>query len=267
MSLEYAPNGYIGMLTPQANTTVESECNILFPLGTGLLAGRLVSPRATVEERLVDYFDTLEVAVQQFASIPLGAMGFACTGASYLAGKEREDAVLDRLSERLGYCVTSSARAVVDALSALGAQRIALVSPYPDNLTQHSVAYWESRGLSVSHVVKATGDSAPGQHPIYGMGSDAAIQALTRLEGQDGFEAVVVLGTGLPTLRAILAKPNVGDAPVISCTLALAWRCFRALANAQPDAQSLRQWINASDWRGRFQQRTSVSLGGTLRCP
>lgn len=31
MSLEYAPRGFIGLLTPQANTTVEPECNILFP--------------------------------------------------------------------------------------------------------------------------------------------------------------------------------------------------------------------------------------------
>ncbi len=264
MSLEYAPRGYIGMLIPQANTTVESESNILLPLGTGLLAGRLVSPRATIEERLVDYFDTLELAVQQFANIPLRALGFACTGSSYLAGVAREDEVLNRLAKRLGYHVTSSARAVVDALGALSAKRIALVSPYPDSLTQHSMAYWQARGLVIDAVQKVTSDEAVTGHPIYGLGSDAAIQALTKLRAKARFDAVVMLGTGLPTLRAIMAIPTLEGAPVISCTLALAWRCVCALDGAEPSAATLRQWVGGQDWRERYRQRTMPAHDGTL---
>ena len=255
------------MLTPQANTAVESESNILLPVGTGLLTGRLVSPGATIEERLVDYFDTLELAVQQFASIPLRALGFACTGSSYLSGVEREDDVLQRLSKRLGHHVTSSARAVVDALHALSAKRIALVSPYPDSLTQHSIAYWQKRGFAIDAVVKVTGDNAGTGHPIYGLGSDAAIQALTKLRGKDGFDAVVMLGTGLPTLRAILTTPTVENAPVISCTLALAWRCVCALDSSEPSAASLLEWIDGRDWRERYRQRTTPAHDGTLSLP
>ena len=264
LSLEYAPRGYIGMLTPQANTAVESESNILLPSGAGLLAGRLVSRRATIEERLVDYFDTLELSVQQFANVPLRALGFACTGSSYLSGLEREDDVLHRLSQLLGYHVTSSARSVVDALGALGAKQIALVSPYPDSLTQHSIAYWQARGFSIGAVTMVTGDGSGQGHPIYGLGSDAAIQALAKLQAKDRFDAVVMLGTGLPTLRAILTIPTVNGAPVISCTLALAWRCVCALDGAEPSAASLLKWVDGQDWRGRYRQRTTPDHDGTL---
>ena len=100
----------------------------------------------------------------------------------------REDEVLNRLAKRLGYHVTSSARAVVDALGALSAKRIALVSPYPDSLTQHSMAYWQARGLVIDAVQKVTSDEAVTGHPIYGLGSDAAIQALTKLRAKARFD-------------------------------------------------------------------------------
>jgi maleate cis-trans isomerase len=253
LSIEYAPLGFVGLLTPQANTVVESECGILLPPGVGQLAGRLTSPRATVEERLVDYFESLETTTRQFAGVPLRALGFACTGSSYLAGREREDEMLHRLSEQVGCQVTSSARSVIDALRAIDARHIALVSPYPDALTRHSIGYWQSRDLMVDAVVTIASEASVGQHPVYGLGSDDVMRAIDGLSGH--FDAVVLLGTGLPTLRAILARPRIGTAPLISCTLALAWRCFHALQDMAPSAASLLEWVGGDGWSDRYRQR------------
>ena len=262
MPVEYAPLGFVGLLIPQANTVVESECGILFPPGVGQLGGRLTSPRPTIEERLVDYFETLETSTRQFAGVPLRALGFACTGSSYLAGREREDDVLLHLSKQTGCHVTSSARSVVDALGAIDARRIVLVSPYPDSLTRHSIGYWESRDLLVDAVVRVGGDPSSGQHPVYSLGSDAALRALDGLRGH--FDAVVLLGTGLPTLRAILAMPRIGGAPLISCTFALAWRCFHAMQGTTPSAASLLEWVAGDAWRDRYRQRTLPMHDGAL---
>ena len=259
MSVEYAPIGFVGLLAPQANTVVESECAILFPPGVGQLGGRLTSPRATIEERLVDYFETLETSARQFADVPLGALGFACTGSSYLAGRDREDDMLRRLAQQRGCHVTSSARSVVEALQAIDARRIALVSPYPESLTRHSVGYWESRDLAVDSVVRIASE-ASGGHPVYSLGSTAVMRAIDGLRGR--FDAVVLLGTGLPTLRAILATPRIGEAPLISCTFALAWRCFHALTGTAPSAASLLEWIAGDEWRVRYWQRTLPAHDG-----
>lgn len=256
MSHEYAPQGFIGLFTPQANTCVEAECAILLPPGIGSLTSRLISARATIEERLVDYIDTLESKAREFANVPLRALGFACTGSSYLAGRDREDELLARLSAQLKCHVTSSAVAVVDALRSLGAERIALVSPYSDNLTQNSIAYWNSRGFSVGPVAKVVGNIPGGMHPIYGLESGDALRALETLRGSM-FDAVVLLGTGMPTLRALIAHPQLEGAPVFSCTFALVWRCVRALEGAPASGDSLRAWIaggEGGDWRERYRQ-------------
>lgn len=262
MSFEYAPRGFVGILTPQANTTVEPEFGILLPIGLGLVTARLVSTRPDLESRLMDYFDNLTLSAAQFAEAPLRSLGVACTGSSYLVGREREDHIFEELRQRKGIHVTSSALAVVDALRTLNAQRIGLVSPYPDSLLKHSVAYWHSRGLSVKAIAKVAlseaGSSLPGQaNPIYAIDSDSVIAALDQLQDLS-LDAVVLLGTGMPSLRSILQVPNIGGAPVLSCTLALAWRCFSAVEGVELSSDSLLDWIAGTHWRTRFGQSISA---------
>jgi len=261
MSFEYAPRGFVGMLTPQANTTVEPECRILLPAGIELVNARLTSTKPTMEDRLIDYFDTLAGSVSQFADAPLRAVGVACTGSSYLAGREKEDALFQALSQQLGIHVTSSALAVVDALQALGAQRIGLVSPYPDSLLQHSIAYWRSRGFEVEAVAKvvATAEDrvrSGSAHPVYALGSESVMEALATLRG-NSVDAIVMLGTGMPSLKSIVQMPSLNGAPVFSCTLALAWRCVRAIEGVDCSAASLLDWIAATDWKARWHERVS----------
>ena len=80
MSLEYARRGLVGMLTPQANTTVEPEFNLLWPAGVAMINARLTSDKTSMSGRLVDYFDNYSAALRQFANAPLGAAAAACTG-------------------------------------------------------------------------------------------------------------------------------------------------------------------------------------------
>lgn len=259
MAFEYGPRGFIGILTPQANTTVEPECNILVPAGIGVVNARLTSTKPTMEERLVDYFDTLDSTLSQFADAPLKAIGVACTGSSYLAGRDKEDEIFQALSQQRGIHVTNSALAVVDALHALGAHHIGLVSPYPDNILEHSIGYWHSRGFAVEPVAKVVATAADharsgSAHPVYALGSDSATAALATLRGKP-LDAIVLLGTGMPSLKSILQMPNLDGVPVISCTLALAWRCARAVQGADCSSESLRQWVSAADWKTRWLER------------
>ena len=86
MTVEYAPHGLIGVLTPQANTTVEPEFWLMLPPGVAMINARMTSDEPSLEARLIDYFDQIDRAVEQFHNAPIGAIAFATTGASYLAG-------------------------------------------------------------------------------------------------------------------------------------------------------------------------------------
>jgi maleate cis-trans isomerase len=245
MSLEYATRGLIGMLTPQANTTVEPEFNILWPRGVAMINARLMSDKPSMTDRLVDYFDNYGASLKQFANAPVGAVGAACTGASYLAGREREAAVVAEISAR-GVPFITSAMAVVDALNALGARRIGLVSPYPDDLNRASIAYWQSHGFEVGAVANAF-NAASSFHPIYSLGGSVASAAFRTLEDMP-LDAIVMLGTGMPTLYPIAETIGWRGAPVMSCNLCLAWRLVEVLDKRTPQRASLQPWLKGDGW-------------------
>jgi maleate cis-trans isomerase len=253
MSLEYAPRGLVGMLTPQANTTVEPEFNILWPRGVAMINARLMSDKAAMSDRLVDYFDGYARALGQFANAPVGVVAAACTGASYLAGRDHEARLVAEISSRHGYPFITAATAVVDALRALSAKRIGLVSPYPDDLARASVSYWQSHSFDVAEIASmaAVNDTF---HPIYSLGGAAALAALRTLQDKP-LDAIVMLGTGMPTLHPIAATIGWSGAPVTSCNLCLAWRAVEALERRAPDAASLAPWLEGEGWTDRLKAR------------
>ena len=256
MSLEYAPRGLVGVLTPQANTTVEPELHLLWPPGVAMINARLMSDKASMNARLVDYFANYEASLKQFANAPVGVVAAACTGASYLAGREREADLVRDIAAHHGYAFVTAALAVVDALRTLKASRIGLVSPYPADLTQASVEYWRSHDFDVAEVADVAGAAGGAFHPIYALDGSNAGRALRTLENLS-LDAIVMLGTGMPTLTPIAEAVGWRGAPVMSCNLCLAWRAVEALCGTGAPEQSLRSWLGGEGWAARLKAQRS----------
>lgn len=248
MSLEYAPRGLLGVLTPQANTTVEPEMALLLPPGMAMLNARMCSDKPSIAARLLDYLDGVEASVAQFANAPVAGFAFACTGASYFAGPDREDRLVAEIEAARGVPFITAGRAVCDAFRVLGATRIGLVSPYPPDLTEAAIGYFSARGFTVARVAGAALQTAA-FHPIYAMAADTAEAALHAID-PTGLDAIVMLGTGMPTLRPILGW--TGATPVVSCMLALAWRSIAAIEGRAPDHARLEAFMRGDGWGVRL---------------
>lgn len=250
MTLQYAPRGLIGVFTPQANTTVEPEMQILLPRGITSITARLTSPKSTIEERLIDYYDTLEGALPQFANAPINTVAIGCTGASYLVGRDREAELVERWSNCAGVPVVTTGLAVVDALNVLGARKIGFVSCYPPSLTKASNTYWESHGFEIGQIAGSFNEDS-NFHPIYSLLAGNASEALAKLRGTE-HDAIVMLGTGMPTLKPIADVVGDGGPPVLSCMLCLAWRSVQQIKRQSPSIKTLRAWSRGDGWAERL---------------
>ena len=248
--LEYAKRGLVGVLTPQANTTVEPEFSILWPNGISMLNARLTSRKKTMLDRLVDYTDQIEATLNQFANAPIQAVAFGCTGASYLIGQKKEAEICARIEKNRGIPFVTAARAVTDSLNALSAKSIGLVSPYPSNLTEVSVNYWQNAGFKVKEVASAFNNESE-FHPIYSLQAESSAEALQSLKNKN-IDTIVMLGTGMPTLQPILDCANWDGAPVTSCMLSLAWRTVLYLDNQLPSAENMLAWCGGATWYQRM---------------
>lgn len=116
----YGGKGLMGVLTPQANTTVEPEFWALLPPHMSMITARLTSDRDTMQERLIDYTEQYEGTATQFANAPVSVIAAACTGASYMIGARQEADVVDRMQQRHGVPFITAALASVAALRQFG---------------------------------------------------------------------------------------------------------------------------------------------------
>ena len=251
---EYGP--VLGVTVPQANTTVEPEMQALIGAPHTLLTARMVCQATDSRARLLDYFETLGATAAQFDIAPLQVLGFACTGSSYLAGAAREADRLAELTSTGGYPVVSAAQSILQALKLLGAQRIALVSPYPSWLSQASLAYWKAAGLKVTAVAGLPSELLD-TRAIYKLTTPAVQQVLAGLD-TSACDAVLMSGTGMPSLRTMASHRLA--MPVLSSNFCLAWAMQCAVQAGGSSGTSASQLLfdmlaPDADWRARLGAR------------
>lgn len=233
---EYGRAGLFGVLTPQSNPVAEAELRILLPPGTVLLAARLLSSSAALNQRLLDYAQRLGASCDQFGDLAFDAVGVACTGLSYSRDLEADQRRIGEITARKGYPVVTAAEAIEEAIGTLRIRSIALVSPYPSWLTEACVAHWEQRGVHVTATLQLPSGATP-DHGIYRLTSALVLEALTGFDTRAA-AGIVLAGTGMPSLRVIRQLEARQSVPVLSSNLCLAWALARMTGAADPGPES-----------------------------
>lgn len=226
------PAAWAGVLVPPSNPTVEPELHALLAPAMTLFAARFATmPGTTLEERNTRYLGLYDEAVTAFGTLNLAAMVIGLTGPSYRLRAARDLELMAQLTARAGGTpVATASQAIAQALAAIRARRICLVSPYPDWLTAEAAAYWRDAGHDVVQVIKISETFR-----AYELTSDEVAQALARVD-HDRIDATVMSGTGMLTLPAILAARQAGAKPVLSSNLCSAWWLLRAAAQREGSA-------------------------------
>jgi maleate isomerase len=222
---EYSARALLGVAVPQANPIVEPEFSALMPAGVGVIATRLQGSSADSGQRIVQYLDNLGASIEAFDSTKPDALGFACTGTSYLIGPDEERQRVDAYAERFGFPIITATRAILDACGFLGVARIALLAPYPQWLVDASLAYWKQCGLGVTDSTRTAMDASD-TRAIYKIRAPMVIEAASALVTDDA-DAILISGTGMPSLRVMSQLALRSGKPVLSSNLCLAWALLR----------------------------------------
>lgn len=220
MPPDYARAGRLGIGTPQANPTVEAEIRRLLPFEVDYVTLRLTSPSPDPTTRLKAYLTELPQHAKQFAGMKIDAFLFACTASIYLLDAAAQERASSEAQAVLGAPVITAPAALIAQLKAVGAHRIALVSPYPAAIMTAGVRWWRAQGFDV---VRQGGVDIHSEDTvnIYGLQSADAWAALRHMDIGNA-DAVLLSGTGMPSLPLIERASAHFGVPVISSNLALA---------------------------------------------
>jgi maleate isomerase len=218
----------------------------MLPADVAMYVSRLTSKQAVARDRLVEYLDNLDGAMERFDTLRLDAYGFACTGSTYLLGTEREQRIVGSLSAKRGYPIITCAMAITDALKFLGAKTLAIYSPYPDWLHGASEAYWRSQGFEIltTHTINAT---ARDTREIYVQNPQDVTNRM--LASDSGADVSLITGTGLPSLTIIDQVAAQSDRTVLSSNLCLTWRLLKEVGAWSTESAAAPTYPLLKDWR------------------
>ena len=221
--------GRIGVLLPPGNPTVEPELSAMVPAGVTLHFGRLETPpsvgkageHAGMEERDRAYREGLAGPTAAHSQVRPAVMLLAHTASSYALGYGNEQALVDRIASLAGAPALLAAQAVLAALRHLGVKRLALGTPYPESISRQGKAYWEAAGFEIAgyHRLENVTD-------IYAENEERAYELARRADAPEA-DAVLLSGTGLPTVAVLETLERDLGKPVLSSNQASLWRALR----------------------------------------
>ncbi len=219
---------HFGVLIPSTNTTVEIEYNRLLPPTLQVHVGRLGKDGNT------PFFpsrnEDLEYQARLLGTAKVEVVCLAQTSAS-LFDDEYDAATKQRMTEGAGVPSLTSAEAIGRAVCALGATRIALVSPYSQEVLGRAQQYYESRyGLEV---VAMEGFGATDAYAIGSLSADNATEAFARIDCPE-IEVLVVPGGNFPTMQSISGWECQFHKPVITTNQAALWAMMGVMHITEP---------------------------------
>jgi maleate isomerase len=145
-----ATRARIGMIIPSVNSMTEPQFNHLAPPG---LAVNVARARVAGEWKrpLPQMADEIASAAKLLSDVAPDLIVFHCTDTSMTQGPQGEGRILDIVKDATGIEALATSRLVLEALQALGLNKLVVLSPYRSN--EAVIDYLKATGFTVVHDV------------------------------------------------------------------------------------------------------------------
>ena len=207
----------VGLLIPSPNSVMEVDFYRSLPHDTTLHTARMYMPDMTAasEEQMLDHFTM--PAAQMVGTVLPHIVVFGSTSACLLRGREYDRELCERVGELTGAEPISVVDSVSQALRDAHATRVAVVTPYTDDVNRRIKAGLEDEGFVVS--------------AMHGMGLSSAKSATVTPESIYSFiqsrvgtrvpgEALFIASTDYHAMSALSLLKIAYDVPIVTTNLA-----------------------------------------------
>ena len=212
-------HGRVGLLIPSSNTTMEHEFSRWLPLSYALHSSRMPIEPEVTEASLIKMADASVDSARLLADCQVDLILYGCTSGSFIKGQGFDKEVEDKIYKATAIRTISTSGCVLEALRHTGASRVAVYTPYIDEINQRALAFLQANGFQVT--------------ALYGMGlidnidigkvEPAAVRRMVLENDHLGADVIFLSCTNLRTFEVISPLSKALGIPVISSNQASLW--------------------------------------------
>lgn len=222
----YGTRAKIGVIVPPANTANEAEWARMTPPGVTIHAARMPLHLDTESEagKAALHADLAHHA-GDLALAGVDLIAYGCTAGSLVNPAE---SLADFMTESTGRPAVTTAQALVEALRALGASRVAMATPYDQALNEREARFLGEHGVTVVHEEGfGYGAGGPQEHRNIARIRPEEVYELAKRVDRPEAEAILLSCTDLATLDVIGRLEAETGKPVVSSNTATFWLALR----------------------------------------
>ena len=231
MDSDFGWRARLGLIHPSRGWTQDHECPRMLPRGVSFLVTRMPL-KATTPEELLKMGEHAIEAAQLLASASVDLICYGCTVETVLQGIEYDKRLAEELREATGIPAKTMAGGVVEALREFSARKVAIVTPYIEEINKREKVFMESigfevvyeKGLGISDTIEIA-KVPPAM--VYKLGREAILKA------PDADMLFISCGN-LRTIEVLSVLECDTGKPTISSNQALLWAALRAVGVKEP---------------------------------
>lgn len=214
----------MGLIVLQTDETLEGDMRVaLRDDPTSLYVSRIPSAASVTPETLGAMSSALETAAGLLPSAqPYRVIGYGCTSASAVIGSDKVEGFVQNACDVTH--VTNPLRATIACAADLGISKLALISPYIEEVNVPLRAAFARAGLSTD-VFGSFGE--PEEAKVVRIDATSLKEAGRRLGSDPNVEGIFLSCTNLRTREVIPQLSQELGKPVLSSNQALAWHMKR----------------------------------------
>lgn len=218
----------MALMVPINNTTMERELLAWLPEVSRCTTLKIPRSKGLLTADTIPAYQqgAYEIA-RQLEGLPLDVLAYGCTAASFLAGPASDRAMQQRLCDSLQLPVVTTAQSMVHELQNLGLTRIALVTPYHDQVNDRLKRYLADEGIEV---LAFDSLRAPDVDAL-GRITSSEVAAMARQVMSDECQAMFIACSQLPTFDILEKLSLEFQRPVLSSIQATAAQARATIIN------------------------------------
>ncbi len=220
----YGWRGRLGLILPNVNTVMEPEFNSVLPEGVTCYVSRVILRGKFNLSTLVEMAEGIERAAEELKPV-VDVIGYGCTSGSFAKARGWDQELIERIKKTSGHSATTTATSLIEALKTLKIEKLALATPYTQEVNERQKEFLENEGFNVVNMKGLDVKEHGGQAIYYPSDSFRLAKEVVTPNS----DAILISCTNFRTFEIIEPLENDLGIPVVTSNQATLWALLRML--------------------------------------